>query len=80
MSLNKLIITELTNQEKQEIERIVKKQFDDFQPDIEDKIREMIEDDKSEKYIHAKIADTLEKYHQTLWQRRNSWAGALRRQ
>lgn len=80
MALKSLITEEFTRQEEKKIEQIVRNEFDKIQPDIEKIIREMIEDDKSEKYIHSKIADSLEKYHQTLWQRRNQWSGAIRRQ
>lgn len=80
MSLSKLLIENLTNEQKKEVERLVREEFDKIQPEIDKKIREMIEDDKSQRYIHIQIADTLEKYHHTLWQRRGSWAGALRRQ
>lgn len=77
MSLSRILKEELNKTDKKEIESIVQDILDDFESDMNDEMRKMIEDTDTEDMIRDYIQDSLEQYHKVLWQRRSNWSGAI---
>lgn len=79
MSLTKLLSEELNKSDKDEIESMIDDMLEDYKNDLEEDVREMIEGSDTESMVKQYIADAFEQYHQTLWQRRGRWSGAIKR-
>lgn len=79
MSLTKILSEELNKTDKDEIESMIDDMLEDYKDELEEEVREMIEDTDTEDMIKQYIADAFEQYHQTLWQRRGRWSGAIKR-
>lgn len=76
--LRKLLIEELSRDDKNEIEDIIDDKLSDYDDDVKDIFYEELESTDSEDVVKEISVDTLEQLFKTLWQRRSSWRGGVK--